>query len=88
MQVPLLKRELHRLALILGLAMGCMVMALAGVVFGLMAGWTDLKGFVGSVGASLVLAIRFLFASLVLFGLLRSVLHPSRRPPGVRKTAT
>jgi hypothetical protein len=40
-----------------------------------MAAWTALKGFVGTVGASLVLAGVFLLASLVVFGLLRSVLH-------------
>ena len=70
-----LKRELHRVTLILALVMGCAVLALLGSIFGLMAAWTALKGFVGTVGASLVLAGVFLLASLVVFGLLRSVLH-------------
>jgi hypothetical protein len=66
-----LKRELHRVVLILALVMGCGVLALVGTIFGLMAAWTALQGFVGPVGASLVLAIVFLLASLVVFGLLR-----------------
>ena len=70
-----LKRELHRVTLILALGMGCAVLALAGTIFGLMAAWTAIKGFIGTLGASLVLAIVFLLASLVVFGLLRSVLH-------------
>ena len=73
-----LKRELHRVTLILALGMGCAVLALAGTIFGLMAVWTALKGFVGPVAASLVLTIVFLLAGLVVFGLLRSVIHPSR----------
>jgi hypothetical protein len=76
-----LKRELHRVMLILALAMGCALLALVGTIFGLMAAWTALKGFVGSVGASLLLAIVFLLAGLVVFGLLRSVLHRSRPSP-------
>ena len=73
-----LKRELHRVVLILALAVACGVLALAGTIFGLMAVWTALKGFVGPVAASLVLTIVFLLAGLVVFGLLRSVIHPSR----------
>jgi hypothetical protein len=72
-----LKHELRRVVLILALVMGCGVLALVGMTFGLMAAWTALAGFVGAVGASLVLAIAFLLASLIVFGLLRSVL---RRP--------
>jgi hypothetical protein len=79
-----LKRELRQVALVLTLVIGCGVLALVGMVFGLMAAWTDLKGFVGAVGASLVLAMVFLLASLVAFGLLRSVLHR----PRATKTAT
>jgi hypothetical protein len=82
-----LKYELRRAVLIVALGMGCGVLTLVGLTFGLMAAWTDLKGFVGAVGASLVLAIGFLLASLVVFGLLRSVLHHSQRPPSTRKTA-
>ena len=74
-----LKRELHRVLLVLALVMGCGVLALIGMIFGLMAAWTDLKGFIGSVGASLVLAAVFLVASLLVFGVLRSVLHRSAR---------
>jgi|SRR5579863_8141020 hypothetical protein len=70
-----LKHELRRVVLIAALVMGCAVLALVGMIFGLMAAWTGLKGFVGAVGASLVLAIVFLLGSLVVFGLLRSVLH-------------
>jgi biopolymer transport protein ExbB/TolQ len=70
-----LKRELHRVVLILALAMGCAVLTLVGTIFGLMAAWTALKGFIGTLGASLVLALVFLLAGLVVFGLLRSVLH-------------
>ena len=70
-----LKRELHRVVLILALAMGCAVLTLVGTIFGLMAAWTALKGFLGTLGASLVLALVFLLAGLVVFGLLRSVLH-------------
>jgi hypothetical protein len=79
-----LKHELRQVALMLALVIGCGVLALVGMVFGLMAAWTGLKGFVGAVGASLVLAVVFLLASLVVFGLLRSVLHRSR----ARKTTT
>jgi hypothetical protein len=75
-----LKHELRRVVLMLALVMGCGVLALVGMTFGLMAAWTDLKGLVGAVGASLVLAIAFLLASLVVFGLLRSVLHRSQPP--------
>jgi membrane protein implicated in regulation of membrane protease activity len=83
-----LKRELRRLVLILALAILCTGLALAGVVFGLMAAWTDLKALMGSVGASLVLGIAFLVASLVLLGLLRSVLHRSQHPPSAGKAET
>jgi hypothetical protein len=83
-----LKHELRRVALVLALVMGCGVLALVGMIFGLMAAWTDLKGFVGPIGASLVLAIVFLLASLVAFGLLRSVLHRSQPAPIARTTAT
>jgi hypothetical protein len=83
-----LKYELRQVVLTLGLVMGCGVLALVGMTFGLMAAWTELKGFVGAAGASLVLAVLFLLASLVMFGLLRSVLHRSQPPPGARKTAT
>jgi hypothetical protein len=76
-----LKRELHRLVLMLALATGCAVLALVGVIFGLMAAWTELRDFVGPAGASLVLAIVFLLAGLVVFGVLRSVLHPSQPAP-------
>jgi hypothetical protein len=83
-----LKHELRRVALMLALVMGCGVLALLGMTFGLMAAWTDLKGLIGAVGASLVLAIVFLLASLVVFGLLRSVLRRSQPLPSARKTAT
>ncbi len=83
-----LKHELHRVVLMLALAMSCAVLALVGTIFGLMAVWTDLKGFVGAVGASLVLAMVFLLASLVVFGRLRSVLHRSQPPPIAGKTAS
>ena len=56
-------------------------------IFGLMAAWTALKSFIGTLGASLVLAIVFLLAGLVVFGLLRSVLHRSQHPPWAGKTA-
>jgi hypothetical protein len=52
-----------------------------------MAAWTALKSFIGTLGASLVLAIVFLLAVLVVFGLLRSVLHRSQHPPWAGKTA-
>lgn len=83
-----LKHELRRVALMLALLIGCGVLALVGMIFGLMAAWTDLKGIVGAVGASLMLAIVFLLASLVAFGLFRSVLHRSQAAPSARKTAT
>ena len=83
-----LKRELRRVVLVLALVMGCGVLALVGMTLGLMAAWTDLKGFVGAVGASLVLAIVFLLGSLVVFGLLRSVLRRSQSRPSAAKTAT
>ncbi len=83
-----LKRELRRVVLILALTMGCTVLALLGAIFGLMAAWTDLKGLVGSFGASLVLAIVFLFSGLVLSVVLRSVLRRSQPPPSVRKIAS
>ena len=70
-----LKRELRRVVLILALAMGCAALALLALIFGLMAAWTDLKGLVGAVAASLLLAMVFLLASLVVFAVLRSVLR-------------
>jgi hypothetical protein len=82
-----LKHELHRVVLMLGLAMVCAALALAGTIFGLMAAWTVLNGFVGSVGASLALAMVFLLASLVVLGVLRSVLHRSPPAPSVGNTA-
>jgi hypothetical protein len=83
-----LKHELHRLVLTLALVTACGVLALVAMIFGLMAAWTGLKAFVGAVDASLVLAIAFLMASLVMFGLLRSVLHRSQSPPSARTTTT
>jgi hypothetical protein len=73
-----LKHELRRVMLMLALVMGCGVLALIGMIFGLMAGWTELRGFVGPVGASVVLTIVFLLACLVVLALLRSVLHRSQ----------
>ena len=70
-----LKRELHRAVLMLSLGMGCAALGLTGAVFGLMAAWTGLKGLIGPVDASLVLATAFVLASLVVLGVLRSVLH-------------
>ena len=83
-----LKHELHRMARMLALAMSCAALALVGMIFGLMAAWTGLRSFVGALDASLALAILFLLAGLVVFGLLRSILHRSRPPPGAGKTAT
>lgn len=83
-----LKHELRRVVLILALAVGCAVLALVGTTFGLMAVWTDLKGSIGSVGASLALAITFLVASLVVFGTLRSVLRGSQSRPSTGTTAS
>ena len=83
-----LKRELHRVMLMLALLTGCAATALVGTIFGLMAAWTYLMGILGAVGASLVLAMVFLLASLAVFGLFRSVLHRSQPPPGTGKTAT
>jgi uncharacterized membrane protein YqjE len=77
-----LKHELRRVALMLALAMGCAVLALIGMIFALMAAWADLRAFVGAVGASLVLAIVFVLASLVMFGRFRSVV---RRPQPVSR---
>jgi Putative Actinobacterial Holin-X, holin superfamily III len=76
-----LKHELRRVAQILALAMACAVLALVGMIFALMAAWTGLDSFIGAFGASLVLAVAFLVASLVVFGLFRSVLHRSHPPP-------
>jgi hypothetical protein len=75
-----LKHELRRAAMILALVLGGGVLALVGTVFGLMALWTDLTRSVGSVGASLALAIAFLLGSLSVFALLRAFLHRSRKP--------
>jgi uncharacterized membrane protein YqjE len=83
-----LKHELRRVALVLALVMGCGVLALVGMTFGLMAAWTDLESYVGAVAASLALAILFLLASLVVFGLLRSVVRHPQPLPAARKTAT
>ena len=83
-----LKHELRRVVLKLAAVTGCGMLALAGTIFGLMAASTDLKGFVGAVGAALALAVVFLLASLVVFGLLRTVLHRSQPHPSARKTAT
>jgi len=76
-----LKRELRRVVLVLALVMGCGLLALLGLTFGLMAAWTSLKGLVGAIGASLVLAALFLLSSIVVFRLLHSVLHHSQAPP-------
>jgi len=83
-----LKHELRRVVLKLPAVTGCGMLALAGTIFGVMAASTDLKGFVGAVGAALALAVVFLLASLVVFGLLRTVLHRSQPHPSARKTAT
>ena len=83
-----LKRELRRAVLILALAMGCAASALVAMIFALMAAWTELKGFIGAVCASLALAIVFLLGSLVVLGLLRSVLHRSQPPPSTREIVT
>jgi hypothetical protein len=83
-----LKRELRRNPSQAPAPVPLGVLALVGMTFGLMAAWTDLKGFVGAVGASLVLAIVFLLGSLVVFGLLRSVLRRSQSRPSAAKTAT
>jgi hypothetical protein len=72
-----LKRELRRVVLILVLAMGCAVLALIALVFGLMAAWMGLERYMGEFGASLALAMVFLVGGLVVMGLLRSVLHRS-----------
>ena len=81
-----LKHELRRVALVLALAIGCGALALVAMIFGLMAAWTGLRGFVGAVGASLVLTAVFLLGSLVLFGLLRATLNRSQSPHGAEKT--
>jgi hypothetical protein len=86
--VEVLKRELRQVALLVALMMAGGVLALVARIFGLMAAWTDLKGIVGAAGASLVLAVVFLLASLVVIGLLRSVLHRYRHAPSARNTAT
>jgi hypothetical protein len=70
-----LKRELHHLLLVVALVAAGAVSALIAVVFGLMAAWSDLKDLIGSVDASLVLAVASVAASLVVLGMLRSVLH-------------
>jgi hypothetical protein len=72
-----LKRELHRILLVVMLLVAGAVLALIGGVFGLMAAWTELRELIGSVGASLVLAAVFVVASLIVLGMLRSVLHRS-----------
>jgi hypothetical protein len=74
-----LKRELHHVLLVVALLTVCAGSALIAGVFGLMAAWTGLQGLMGSLGASLVLAIAFVVVSLVVLGILRSVLH---RTPG------
>jgi hypothetical protein len=83
-----LKHEMHRVVLTLALVTLCGALALVAMIFGLMAAWTGLKDLLGPVGASLVLALAFLIASLVAFGLLRSVLHRSQPPLSARTTAT
>jgi len=83
-----LKHELHRLVLLLALVVGCAGLALVGMIFGLMAAWTYLRNAIGAAGASLVLALIFLVASVVVFGLLRSVLNRTPPQPGAPKIAT
>jgi hypothetical protein len=82
-----LKHELRRVALVLALVIGCGMLALLGMIFALMAAWTDLRGFIGAVGASLTLALVFLLASLVVFGLLRSILRRPHSPHSAGKAA-
>lgn len=82
-----LKRELRRVALVLALAGACCVLALIGAIFGLMAAWTGLKAYIGSVGASSLLGILFLVGGVAVFGLLRSVLHRAQLRPGIGKIA-
>jgi hypothetical protein len=83
-----LKHELHRLVLLLALVVGCAGLALVGMIFGLMAAWTYLRNAIGAAGASLVLALIFLVASVVVFGLLRLVLNRTPPQPGAPKIAT
>jgi prephenate dehydratase len=78
-----LKRELHHVLLVVALLTVCAGSALIAVVFGLMAAWAGLRDFIGSVGASLVLAIAFVGASLVVLAILRSVLHRTRGPKDI-----
>jgi hypothetical protein len=73
-----LKHELRRVALVLALVMGCALLGLLAMTFGLMAAWMSLKGLVGAIGASLVLAGLFLLSSLVVFRVLHSMLHKQR----------
>jgi hypothetical protein len=76
-----LKRELRRVILLMSLVVGCAGLALVGAIFGLTAAWMGLTRFLGSLDASLVLAIAFLVASLMVFAVFRSVLHRSVHPP-------
>jgi hypothetical protein len=83
-----LKRELRRVALLLTLMLGCGVLALVAMIFGLMAAWGELRDLLGSVGASLLLAMVFLLGSIIVFVVFRSVLHRVQSRPAAGHTAT
>jgi len=75
-----LKHELRRVAVIASLVVGCAGLALVAGIFALMAAWVELRGFIGSVGASVVLAAVFMMTSFVVFERLRAFLRRSQAP--------
>jgi hypothetical protein len=74
-----LKKELHKALLVLALGISVSLLALVAVIYGLMGAWLSLKGVLGAVTASFVLAAGFVLFSLVALGLLSSVLNRARR---------
>jgi hypothetical protein len=74
-----LKRELHKALLVLALGTTVGLLALVAMIYGLMGAWLSLKGVLGAVTASFVLAAVFVLFSLVALGLLSSILNRARR---------
>lgn len=74
-----LKAQLRRTALVLALGAGVGVLALVGATYALMGAWLTLRGVLGPVSASFVLAIAFFIFSLVAMAVLSSVRRDPRR---------
>jgi hypothetical protein len=88
--VERLGQELRRVARIVVMSASAVSLALVGGFFALLGAWLSLKGIIGAVGASFLLAGLFAFLSLAVLAALHSITHQARSQPpqSVRKTAS